>query len=105
VDTRFDGINYDGREFRIYTSTNVSTMGKGNSNFLIEGTGETEGGLVNDAVLERNIQVEDLLGVELVFTQGVVAAISNAVSAGVIGTILLVLYSKTRAKKGSLTKE
>ena len=43
--------------------------------------------------------------VELVFAQGVVAAISNAVSAGVIGTILLVLYSKTRAKKGSLTKE
>jgi energy-coupling factor transport system substrate-specific component len=43
--------------------------------------------------------------VELVFTQGIVAAISNAVSAGVIGTILLVLYSKTRAKKGSLTKE
>ena len=43
--------------------------------------------------------------VELVFTQGVVAAISNAVSAGVIGTILLFLYSKTRAKKGSLTKE
>lgn len=41
----------------------------------------------------------------LVFTQGVVAAISNAVSAGVIGTILLVLYSKTRSKKGSLTKE
>jgi len=43
--------------------------------------------------------------VELVFTQGLVAAISNAVSAGVIGTILLFLYSKTRAKKGSLTKE
>jgi len=43
--------------------------------------------------------------VELVFTQGVVAALTNAVSAGVIGSILLVLYSKTRAKKGSLTKE
>lgn len=43
--------------------------------------------------------------VNLVFTQGVVAAISNAVSAGVIGTILLVLYSKTRSKKGSLSKE
>jgi len=43
--------------------------------------------------------------VELVFTQGLVAAISNAVSAGVIGSILLLLYSKTRAKKGSLTKE
>ena len=68
-DHRFDNVNYDGRSFRIYTSTNVSTMGKGNSNFLIEGTGETDGGLVNDAVLERNIQVEDLLGVELEFTQ------------------------------------
>lgn len=43
--------------------------------------------------------------VNLVFTQGVVAAISNAVSAGVIGTLLLFAYSKTRAKKGSLTKE
>ena len=41
----------------------------------------------------------------LVFTQGIVAAISNAVSAGVIGTILLAIYSKTRSKKGSLTKE
>ena len=41
----------------------------------------------------------------LVFTQGVVAAISNAISSGVIGTILLVLYSRTRSKKGSLTKE
>ena len=33
------------------------------------------------------------------------AAISNAISSGVIGTILLVLYSRTRSKKGSLTKE
>ena len=41
----------------------------------------------------------------LVFTQGVVAAISNAISSGVIGTILLVLYSRTRSKKGSLTEE
>ncbi|KAB1440440.1 ECF-type riboflavin transporter substrate-binding protein [Candidatus Galacturonibacter soehngenii] len=41
----------------------------------------------------------------LVFTQGVVAAISNAVSVGIIGTLLLTLYSKTRSKKGSLTKE
>ncbi len=68
-DHRFDGVNYNGRDFRIYTSINISSMGKGNSNFLIEGTGETDGSLVNDAVLERNIQVEELLGVELVFTQ------------------------------------
>ena len=80
-DHRFDNVNYNGREFRIYTSTNISTMGKGNSNFLIEGTGETDGGLVNDAVLERNIQVEDLLGVELEFTQ--IDLAYNAVAADI----------------------
>ncbi|MDO5136477.1 MAG: ECF-type riboflavin transporter substrate-binding protein [Eubacteriales bacterium] len=42
--------------------------------------------------------------VNLVFTQGMVAAVSNAVSAGVIGSLLLVLYSKTRSQKGSLSK-
>ncbi len=41
----------------------------------------------------------------LVFTQGAVAALWNAVSMGVIGTILLFLYSKTRAGKGTLSKE
>ena len=41
----------------------------------------------------------------LVFAQGVTAIITNIVSAGVIGSLLLFLYSKTRAKKGSLTKE
>lgn len=41
----------------------------------------------------------------LVFVQGVGAACLNAISAGVIGSLLLVLYSKTRAKKGSLAKE
>ena len=43
--------------------------------------------------------------VNLVFTQGIVATIMNAISAGVIGSVLLVLYSKTRSKKGSLSKE
>lgn len=43
--------------------------------------------------------------VNLVFTQGIVACISNAISTGVIGTILLLLYSRTRSKQGSLTKE
>ncbi|MGF7011592.1 energy-coupling factor transport system substrate-specific component [Lachnospiraceae bacterium PF1-21] len=41
----------------------------------------------------------------LVFLQGVVAFISNSISAGVIGTILLVIYSKTKSQKGSLSKE
>ncbi len=41
----------------------------------------------------------------LVFTQGAVAALTNAVSMGVIGTLLLVLYSRTRSGKGTLSKE
>ncbi len=69
VDDRFLNVNYDGRPFRIYTSTNAASPGMGNSNALIEGSGEVEGNLVNDAVLERNMQVEDLLGVTLEFTQ------------------------------------
>ena len=43
--------------------------------------------------------------VNLVFVQGAVAALSNSIAAGVIGSVLLVLYSKTRSKKGSLSKE
>ena len=40
-----------------------------------------------------------------VYLQGLVSAVSNAVSAGVIGTILLVAYAATRTQKGSLKKE
>ena len=69
IDDRFLDVDYQEREFRIYTSTNRASAGMGNSNFLIEGTGESSGGLVNDAVVARNLMVEDLLGVELVFTQ------------------------------------
>lgn len=43
--------------------------------------------------------------VNLVFTQGIIAAIMNSVSAGVIGTLLLVAYASTRTKKGSLSKK
>lgn len=42
--------------------------------------------------------------VELVFTQGAIAALMNAISCGVIGTVLLVIYSATRPKEGSLKK-
>ncbi|MGV8981648.1 ECF-type riboflavin transporter substrate-binding protein [Clostridium sp.] len=38
----------------------------------------------------------------LVFTQGAIAAIMNSISAGVIGTLLLISYAATRTKKGSL---
>jgi len=41
----------------------------------------------------------------LVFTQGITAALMNIVSAGVIGTLLLVAYAATRTRKGSLAKK
>lgn len=40
-----------------------------------------------------------------VYVQGIIASISNSISTGVIGTILLVAYAKSRTKKGSLKKE
>ncbi len=68
VDNRFVGVDYEGREFRIYTS-NHTYGNKITSNTLIEGSGEMGGGLVSDAVFTRNITVEEMLGVELVFYQ------------------------------------
>ncbi len=68
-DTRFDGVNYNGRPFRILTSTNVASAGMGNSNPMIEGDKELVGDKINEAVLERNKAVEELLGVQLEFTQ------------------------------------
>lgn len=43
--------------------------------------------------------------VNLVFTQGAVAALCDAISMGIIGSILLLLYSKTRSGKGTLSQE
>lgn len=40
-----------------------------------------------------------------VFTQGVVAGLTNAIVTGIIGVILLKAYAQTKTKKGSLTKE
>lgn len=40
-----------------------------------------------------------------VYIQGAVAGISNMITIGIVGTILLNLYSKTRVKKGSLDLE
>ncbi len=42
--------------------------------------------------------------VNLVFAQGVIAAILNMIATGVIGTLLLIAYSKTKSQKGSLSK-
>jgi energy-coupling factor transport system substrate-specific component len=43
--------------------------------------------------------------VNLVFAQGGIAALMNAISVGVIGTLLLAAYAATRTQKGSLKKE
>jgi len=43
--------------------------------------------------------------VNLVFTQGITAAIMNSFSAGIFGTLLLVAYAATQTKKGSLSKK
>lgn len=43
--------------------------------------------------------------VNLVFAQGAIAAVMNSISAGVIGTLLLLAYAVTRTKKGTLTKK
>ncbi len=40
-----------------------------------------------------------------VYLQGVVAGVSNIFTVGIIGTILLFGYAKTRTKKGSLDKD
>lgn len=40
-----------------------------------------------------------------VFTQGLIAGASNIVTVTVIGTLLAIAYSRTRTKKGSLTRQ
>lgn len=40
-----------------------------------------------------------------VVTQGITAGILNAVTTGIVGTLLMLAYSKTRTKRGSLDKE
>ncbi|MFC4775875.1 ECF-type riboflavin transporter substrate-binding protein [Paenibacillus sp. GCM10023252] len=43
--------------------------------------------------------------VNKVYTQGLVAGISNIVTVAVLGTLLLAAYAKSRTKQGSLTRE
>ena len=68
---------------------------------LIQAIGNVIAWVIVAPVLDILIYQEP---VNLVFTQGVTAAIMNTISAGVIGTLLLVAYAATRTKKGSLSK-
>jgi len=40
-----------------------------------------------------------------VFTQGLIAFAGNAITTSVVGTLLLIAYSKAKPKKGSLTRD
>lgn len=42
---------------------------------------------------------------EKLFVQGLMAAIANIITTGVVGSLLLLVYTKNGVKKGSLTKE
>lgn len=69
---------------------------------IIQIVGNVIAWLIVAPVLDILIYAEP---VNLVFTQGGIAAIMNSISAGVLGTLLLVAYASTRSKQGSLTKE
>lgn len=80
------GIDLEGQTIRIYTS--VNDYDATNANFLIEGTGEENGDIANDAVYARNAYVEDLLNVKLEFTQSdldygaVISTVSKIILSG-----------------------
>ena len=42
---------------------------------------------------------------EKVFAQGIVAGIANAVTIAIAGTLLLLAYSRTQTRSGSLKKD
>lgn len=43
--------------------------------------------------------------IDKLFAQGLMAGVANIVTTGIVGTLLLLAYSKTIVKKGSLNKE
>ena len=69
-ETEFDpfaDLDFGDQEFWIYTSVNAAATGMGNSNFMIEGEGEQadSSDIVASAVYKRNLDTEELLGVNL----------------------------------------
>lgn len=40
-----------------------------------------------------------------VYAQGIFSVISNSISAGIVGTLLMIAYAASRTKKGSLSKD
>lgn len=68
---------------------------------IIQVIGNAIAWLIVAPVLDIVIYAEP---VNLVFTQGVIATVMNSITAGVIGTLLLIAYAGTKSKEGSIRK-
>ena len=68
VEDKLAQYDFGGHEIRILTSINASENYITNSNYMIEGTGQETGEIVNDAVYKRNMDVEELLNVKFVYS-------------------------------------
>ncbi|MBQ4606783.1 MAG: hypothetical protein IJB15_08745, partial [Clostridia bacterium] len=65
----FAGFDYEGRDFRIWTSINAAAVSLGNSNYMIQGPEELTGDAAPDAAYERNLKVQELLNVTFQYEQ------------------------------------
>lgn len=65
----FADFDYEGRDFRIWTSINIAAKSLGNSNYMIEGPEELTGDAAPDAAYERNNKVAELLDVNFQYAQ------------------------------------
>ncbi len=83
----FDSFDFGGEQIRFWVNEN-DNYGTGCSNYLLIDKPETAGDIVNDAVIARNTYVEELLNVDLVFTDcaytygEIMEPLANMISAG-----------------------
>lgn len=63
----YAGYDFGGKSLRVYSS--ADDFDSTNANFLIAGSGEQNGEIVNDAVYARNLKVEEGLNVSLEYTE------------------------------------
>ncbi|MBR4960799.1 MAG: hypothetical protein IKY52_07875 [Clostridia bacterium] len=66
-DNPYAGYDFQGKSLRVYSSNDSSDST--NAHFLIAGSGETNGEIVNDAVYNRNLKVEEGLKIKLEYTE------------------------------------
>ncbi len=65
----FAGFDYEGKNFRIWTSTNAAAVSLGNSNYMIQGPEELTGDAAPDSAYERNLRVQEMLNVNFTYEQ------------------------------------